>query len=292
MWIKSEIGSGNGVDTLASRTDFEMTSFVPEIAARAKISGELLGQASSLHCCMHLHPAHVVIALADASGGQLVWTEQFELEPNPSDSWQGALSFVRDRNWFEKVFRKCTLTFDTGEYTTIPLAFFESGREAQLLKFHTGKDYQTADVLSLGEFGAQFVFSVPDEIRSITNLFPNVRIFPASWMLARYGWMNASALGASIFIWQTDSKMDMVVLQDRKLLLLRSDHVQSPEDMLYHTSNAALRLGIDLENTAISVFSLSGGKEAEQLFSGYCRSLKTAPETDTAVIIKMHLSCV
>ena len=63
-----------------------MTPFVPEIAARAKISKELLGQASMLHCCIHLNPERVEILLADWSSGLPVWSEAFDIDPLQSEA--------------------------------------------------------------------------------------------------------------------------------------------------------------------------------------------------------------
>ncbi|MFM9986634.1 MAG: DUF3822 family protein [Flavobacteriales bacterium] len=269
-----------------------MTPYVPEIAARAKISKELLGQASMLHCCMHLNSDRVEISLADATTGQISWAEAFDIEPRVSGSWEEVLNFIAERNWFEKVFRKCTLTFDTGEYTVVPTAFFEQGREAQLLQFHTGKEYLQAEVLSLTEYGAQFVFDIPQGIRALSGHFPNIRIFPAAWIMARYAWMQAPATGSNIFIWQTGNRMDLLFLQDRKLLLCRNDLVQSAEDILYHAANAAMRLGVDFENTPLFLYSLKDDSTTRNVFASYCKELKPVHEGAVSIITKMQISCV
>ena len=269
-----------------------MTPFVPEIAARAKIPKELLGQASTLHCCMHINMARVEISLADASTGVVAWVEAFDIEPTKSESWEDVLKFVEERNWFEKVFRKCTLTFDTGDYTAMPVAFFEQGRETQLLQFHTGREYIQADSLPLSEFGAQFIFETPESIRSLSGHFPNIRIFPSAWIIARYAWLQSPQSGASIFIWHSGVSMDMVVIKDRKLLLSRSDKVQSAEDVLYHTSNAAMRLGLDFENTPLFLYSLKDGSSTHQLMARYCKELKPMEDGAVSLITRMQMSCV
>lgn len=269
-----------------------MPPFVPEIAARAKISKELLGQASLMHCCLHVSPSRIEIALFDASSGQVAWIDAFDLETTRHDSWDDVLSFISERNWFEKVYRKCTLTFDTGEYTLVPAAFFEAGREAHLLQFHTGKNHTSADVLALSEYGAHMVFEIPDAIRALSAHFPNIRIFPAAWILARYAWTQVQAHETAIVIWQSLATMDMAVIKDRKLLLLRNDAIRSPEDMLYHAANASLMLGIDFENTPVCIFPLKDGEATQHLFEGYCKELKTLRNGDVSMITKMHVACV
>src|SRR5688572_10672491 len=102
-----------------------MTAFVPGIAARALIPRDLLSQASALHLCMHIHPRWVAVALADAAGGQVTWSEQFDIEQAHVDTWDDVAGFIRGRNWSEKVFRKCTLTFDTADFTLVPSAFLQ-----------------------------------------------------------------------------------------------------------------------------------------------------------------------
>jgi len=159
------------------------------------------------------------------------------------------------------------------------------------LQFHTGKEHTQADTLSLGEFGAQFVFEMPVAIRSLSGHFPNIRIFPSSWIVARYAWLQSPPIGTSIFIWHTQSTMDMVVIKDRKLLLSRFDKIQSAEDILYHAANAAMRLGVDFENTSVFLFSLKDGSGAHRLFAGYCKELKPIEEGAVSIITKMQVSC-
>lgn len=277
--------------TLVSRTSL-MTPFVPEIAARARISKEILAQASALHCCMHVHPGAVAISLSDASSGQMVWSEFFEVESGNTESWHDVMAFIQERNWFEKVFRKCTLTFDTSEYTTVPQAFFESGQEQQLLTFQTGRTYENAFSLPLNEFGAQMVFSVPQKINPVSQLFPNVRIFPFAWIFARYCWMQSTASGSGIYLWQSATGLDMMILQNRRLLLLRHDQVQSPEDVLYHLANASMRLGVDLENAVVSLFTLTTNDALHTLLAGYCRGLVVTKEAGVDLITRMQVSCV
>ena len=92
----------------------KMSAFNPEIAARALMPKELLHEASSLHLCLHLSVGKMQVALAEASGRDFLWAEDFFFE-TIKHTYADAVDFTTGRNWSEKVFRKCTLTYDTAQ---------------------------------------------------------------------------------------------------------------------------------------------------------------------------------
>jgi hypothetical protein len=137
-----------------------MSTFNPEISARALIPKDLMGQASSLHLSMHLATDFVEAALAEAAGGEFHWTGIFPIESNQM-SGKDALHFVTERNWSDKVFRKCSVSFDTSEICLVPRAFFEPDKAMELIRTIIKNTYRT--LMTRGMKGC-YVWCADDEL--------------------------------------------------------------------------------------------------------------------------------
>ena len=100
-----------------------MSSFSPEIAAHALMPKDLLSQASSMHFAMHLSPTYVEAALAEAAGGEFHWARSFRIDAGHQTE-KDMVTFVNDRNWNERVFRKCTISYDVLKFWLVQAALF------------------------------------------------------------------------------------------------------------------------------------------------------------------------
>lgn len=232
-----------------------MSAFSPEIAARAMMPREYLNEASSLHFAMHLSSGYIQVALAEASGSEFLWSEDFTIEQR-KHSYADAVDFVSGRNWSEKVFRKCSLTFDTDEFTLVPNAFFDVAKGRDLLEFNTGKPSLLPAHLPLQEMDAVMIFNQDEYVRELSKQFPNVRIFPTAYLFIKNALARAERDETTLHLSRTSNHSLLAVVKNKKLLLLNHFDVQNEEDILYHASNAAMRLNIDFEHAGIELYEM------------------------------------
>ncbi len=271
-----------------------MPDFVPETIARALMPKELLAQASSLHLCLHVHPTWVFATVAEAASVQVLWTESFHLEHTATEKWADVIQFLIERNWADKVFRKCTLTFDTPEFTLVPSAFFEREKEQALLEFHTGRTHQHVSSLSISELNADLIFDTDAAIRQLIPKFPNVRIFPTAYLFARYALLFSPRDESSIHAFHAPGQLLLCIYKNRQLQLLNHYTVQGEEDVLYFVSNAAMQLNIDMEHVALKLYAHESDKKTLALLKNYNRTAEQSAHqslTPQPIITQMHLTC-
>jgi Protein of unknown function (DUF3822) len=266
-----------------------------ENMARAMMPREILAQASSMHLCMHIHPMWVCATVADAAGGQIVWTQAFQVTTPSADSFDLAIAFVSEKNWGDKVFRKCTISFDTGDFALVPSAFFQKQNELTLLQFQTGKQHLQAASLSLNELSAELIFEVDTPLQALTHKFPNARIFPSAFLLARFAHSQSAKEQNALHILFHQPYLTLAIVKNKELLLLNNYMAQSAEDVLYYTANAAMQLGVDLEHAQLKLYMPAANAELLELLKDYNTATEIAVSegtVDQPIITYMHLVCV
>lgn len=252
-----------------------MSAFNPEIAAKALMPRELLSEASSGHLCIHLSYGNIQVAVAEAAGRDIRWAEEFSID-SASSHFKDAVDFCAGRNWSEKIFRKCTLSYDTPLFTLVPAAFYDSKKQAELLKFHTGNASQASVALHLPEMDAYLVYEQEPHVRTLIKQFPNVRILPAAYLLIKHALLVAEKNESELHLVQLHQALLLAVIKDRKLMLINQFDAGNDEDALYHASNAALRLGIDFENAHLHVYQFPANETLVPLLKMYNRHVMRA----------------
>jgi hypothetical protein len=264
-----------------------MAVFNPELAARMKMPKELLDEASSLHFALHIGDRYVEAALYDAASSTCRWhviSEEFIGDP---------VEFIYQRNWHDQLFRKCTVSFDTLVYAIVPTPYFEEKQIAAYLQLQHGVLSNQPQHIELAELDAVCCFESPEWSARLMGFIPNARILPSAAVLARYAAIAATGDGASCVCWVTERQLTMVCLRQRKLHLLASNEVSSEEDVMYHFSNAAMRLGFDLEHLSLDLLIGRGMTELTELLSKYVRQVNTLEAADEigSYMPQIHVLC-
>jgi hypothetical protein len=247
-----------------------MSAFNPEISARAIIPKDLLGQASSLHLAIHINSEFVEASLSEAAGGEFHWSGIFPLETDHKNIRE-ALAFVSERNWGERVFRKCTVSFETPEVCLVPAAFFKEEKASELLSFQCEMSSPAAEFIEFPELDAVMIYGLPAWSADICRKFPNARFFPLAALALRHAQSFAGSGPDVLGIYACAHQLSLIVFRNRKVHLINHFHVEGDEDILYHATNAAMRLGIDFENAHIHVASTSGSESLCNLLKHYNR---------------------
>ncbi len=273
-----------------------MSSFSPEIAAHALMPKDLLSQASSMHFAMHLSPTYVEAVLAEAAGGEFHWARSFRIEAGHQTE-KDMVAFVNDRNWNERVFRKCTISYDVLKFCLVPAAFFNPESALNMLEFNCGKVDQGFSHIEMREFDAVLVHEVPTWLGVITHKFPNGRFFPSAYLFLKHAKTIAERDGHSMMIYQDGSMMMLCVFHSRKLLLANAYPIQNEEDILYYASNAAMRLNFDFEHVYLRIYSHTKDLSGLNLLGQYNRHCdlvfgdQDLQSPEASFISHLHILC-
>lgn len=252
-----------------------MANFSPEIAASAIIPKDLLGQASSLHFSMHIHQNFVEAALSEAAGGDFHWGGHFKIDQNASGH-QSAIDFINERNWNEKVFRKCTISFDTGNFCLVPKAFFNVDKQKEILQFGVGNLEGEVSHIDLPETDAVLVYEIPIWLNVFSRKFPNARLMPSAYLFARHTRIVAPKDRDFIGVYLSHTFMILAVYNKKNIILLNHFNAQNEEDVLYHCSNISMRLNLDFENVEMLIYDNSERQRNESVLNTYNRTCKQA----------------
>ncbi len=258
---------------------------------------ELLNQASSLHFAVHIGGKMIEATLADAASTEILWSEIFEMSGS-STSFAQSVEFISSCNWSERVFRKSTLSFDSMAFTLVPGAFFEVDKMEEVLVFNTGLTPENPGHTFLNEAGAQIIFDKPTVLDELISKFPNLRIFPSAWVFGKYAAQNSDKNNSHIHLYVNGNYLLLAAYKSQRLMMLNRFEVNSSEDLLYYTANAAIRLDIDLENCQIRLFDYLTGTQNVELLKNYCKNaeFKVSPKVNhksvnSSVITQLHLIC-
>ena len=273
-----------------------MSSFSLEIAAHALIPKELLSEASSLHFAVHLSTTYVEASLAECAGGELHWSRSFRPE-SAHQSVEEMLAFINERNWSERVFRRCTISYDVTKFCMVPFAFFSQENCRSMLEFNCGQLDNEVAYIEMRELDAVLIHEVPSWTQGLQSKFPNARFLPSSFLFLKHSAMIAERDGQSLMIYRDGNMMMLAAFKNRKLQLFNAYPIQNEEDILYYASNAAMRLNIDFEHVALHVYSHTKDNSLYGLLKHYNRStFQVYPEAgstsqEASFISHLHVLC-
>lgn len=270
-----------------------MGTFNPEIAAQAMIPKDLLGQASSLHFSLHLASDSSEAALSEAAGGELHWAHRLPREESSS----GALtSSLADRNWNEKIFRRCTVSYDAELFTLVPSGFFSAEKASELLSFSSGKSCRRVNHMALPEWDAVMIWEEPMDMATIPDVFPNARLMPSAYLVMKHCSTVIDRNTNTIALLRSGSLVNLFVFKQGMPVLVNAHQIHDDEDILYYASNAAMTLGIDFENCDILIYDRSIDVSLVNLLKHYNRNIKTMfsdseGEVKAGFISHLHVLC-
>lgn len=273
-----------------------MSAFSPEILAQALIPKDLLGHASSLHFSVHIGNQVIKTALSEAAGGDFHWSRSFLIESSSPDGGD-MMRFIAERNWNDKVFRKCTISFDVMRFCLVPMAFFNPDNARELLEFNCGEIGQEVDYVEVREADAMLIYESPSWRKELMKGFPNGRIFPSAFLFLKHAKGIAPKDADSVFIYDADSMMMLVIFKAGRLVLLNSYPAKNEEDVLYHASNAAMALNVDFENAFLNVYSFKDDLNLLNFLKQYNRNSRQliseegSNSGNTSFISHLHILC-
>ncbi len=210
-----------------------------------------------------------LLVLAEKSSIQLSLLEKktnrflaFEVFPNTElkeeFNWKSHLEFATTKSKIlrQYEFSKARICVTSNQYTLVPEALHHPGDEQNYFKLNF-KD--TTDVKINGAHISVYdlfaVFSIENELnKELQHLFQDPKIIHHSEVILNsVNRMSRNNSNRQLFLNVRQNEIDIVVTEGKKLILLNSFDRNSNEDVLYYSLFVCEQIGIDLEQTQLSL---------------------------------------
>jgi hypothetical protein len=166
-------------------------------------------------------------------------------------------------------YRSIHLIYESDVYQFVPIPVFRSNEAADYLSLQ--HKINKNDIVLYNYHPAWDtvnIFAIPKAIQAtLSQLFPNTIIehHVSYFLSAKVKTQHEN----SVFIWNRDKIMDLIVLKKGKLYLLNSFPYQTAEDFAYNTLNVIEQLSIDTENCAVRLFNAEKKTELKHTLEKY-----------------------
>ena len=266
-----------------------MSVFDLETAARALMPKEVFAQASNVHLALHVSNSYVLVCASDVASEKPIWNQSFTLTND--NGLSNGFSFITSRNWFDKVFRKVTLSFDSSLFTLIPEAFFDHNNMEEVLRFNHPTLQGETKQLEVREADSRMLFEWPASSETLLRMAPHIRVMRLAFLMARFAhhpqWNESDQINLLV----SDGRMVITAKKQHRLQLLNSYDVSNETDVLFHLSNLAIRLSFDIEHVPIVLMQGPESMSLEVLET-YCGAIRKSPFMNTLhPIIHLHSIC-
>jgi hypothetical protein len=212
----------------------------------------------------------VQLSLKERRSGQILAMEIITAEAKKFSGWRNLLENVSSssrilRNY---EFRQVSAGIISNQYTLVPEALFKAGDETIYFKknFSDSLNYNIR-FHQIPQNHLSIVFGVEPELEAeLMHLFQDPQIWHHSQALvAGFPALAKSDSGKGLWINIHNELLDIVVSENKKLLLTNTFHWQTNEDILYYTLFVSEQLEI---NTGLCNVNVTGNiVEGSALFS-------------------------
>jgi hypothetical protein len=171
---------------------------------------------------------------------------------------------------------------------------FDESVVADYLNMQHGFMEGSADYIELPEAEAVLCFEVPNWKTELIQYFPNARLMPLSALLTKVAAMKFQQQQECILVAVSSEAVTFACVRNKSLLLLSTQNSKTPEDVLYHLSNAAMRLEIDLGNCTVEILSHRTDDELSILLKRYIKEVLPIHQLDKAncsMFTQLHYLC-
>lgn len=221
----------------------------------------------------------VQMALKERRSGSLL---AFELIPakDKKESWKDLLENVSAQS---KVLRnyeflKVTACIMSPEFTLVPEALFKAGDE----EIYFRKNYPVSENLTIRaqhvqSFKLNIVFGIEKDLeKELNHLFQDPQLFHLSQaLLAGISMQLKVEAGKQLWLNIRRNKIDIIVSENRKLLLINSYSWQTNEDILYFTLFVCEQLELNPEKFPLTVTGeIENNSALQRLLENYIKSVR------------------
>lgn len=160
---------------------------------------------------------------------------------------------------------------ETGQYVFVPEALFVPQETDTYFNFQFAEDKNNVVIFNrVEEWGVVNVFSLPVALNEALNeLFPDeVAVHQMTYILTAKIRSNED----SLYVWIRPEAFDVVVLKDKKLLLMNGYQYNTPEDVAYYVLSIFEQLDLNIENTMVRLYQREKISQYHSLISQYIKN--------------------
>jgi hypothetical protein len=157
-----------------------------------------------------------------------------------------------------------------------------------------GKPAISIGYTELPEAEAVLCFEWPEWYSEVMRLIPNARILPQPVLLVRLVQSYTQSGDAGFLVAVSSGNATIAGFKNRALALLVTQPARTSEDILYHLSNAALRLQIDPENCRVFLLEAITDNENQSLLGRYVKmvsSISSPAGIEAPAVTQLHYLC-
>ena len=243
-----------------------------DLNTRVSILDESLftGEQKQYRILCTVDPGFISIAAVDPAKNKFCGFEGFHLtKPLPDEQFAGKMDEIAAQSEIlRKVeFSKVSVQFAGSRFTLIPAALFKAEDAAQYFYFNHRK--REGDVIHhevVSGFDAVNVFALPELLLSgLRKMFDKFSVHHHLTALAGAARLSSTRQESkSLFIHVHGSHLDLIAMEERKLLLANTYPLKSAEDGIYFVMMVCEQLALHPEKTSVIV---CGEVDRETAFS-------------------------
>jgi hypothetical protein len=221
----------------------------------------------------------VQLALKERRTGSVLALEVIPGSDKKQSDWKQLLENVsaNSRILRSYEFSKVTVGITTQEYTLVPEALFKPGDENVYFRKNFSSSMNlVVKAQFVPSFHLYILFGIDQELeKELNHLFQDPQLFHYTVaFLAGPGINRKADSGKQMWMNIHQNKMDIVILENKKLLLMNSFSWQTNEDVLYYSLYVCEQLELNPEKLLLSITGeIEAGSTLVQLIGNYFRNV-------------------
>ncbi len=170
-------------------------------------------------------------------------------------------------------YQEIQIILDSDKYTIIPNDLFKIKNAADFLGLqHSITPTENTAFNELISWGLVNVFSVSSTLKNaLSRLFPTIEIeHHISYFLTN---KLIHRSGTAVYVWLRPKMIDVVVINEGKILLINSYAYATPEDFAYYLLNIYEQLLLSKESVSLKLYNATSKPEIIALIKQYLSSV-------------------
>jgi hypothetical protein len=225
-------------------------------------------------------PNDVQIALKERRSGRILGFELLPLKNKEVTGWKEMLESVSSQSRILRnyEFLKVTAGIMSPQFTLVPEALYKDGDE----QIYFTKNFQLKDdkkiyVQHVPSFHLYTIFSIDVELeKELNHLFQDPQLLHYSHaLLSGISMQTNAGKGKQLWLNVRNDVADIVVFEERDLLLMNSYAWQKNEDILYYTLFVCEQMGMNPEKFILTATGdIDEGSALFRLLGNYIRTIE------------------
>jgi len=216
------------------------------------------------------------LCLRERRSGRILAVEMITTAPD-RQGWKQSLTHTSTSSRILKQleFSRVTVAVSSPEYTLVPEGLYHPGDEEAFFRKNFRRQSQILTARHVPSHNLYTVFSIDSEIhKDLNHYFQDPKILHHSQALLAGTTLRKSEPGKALLLHVQPRMVDLLVTENKGLVLLNSFSWQAKEDVLYYTLYICEQLGLDPDKVSVTTSGeASPDSELFKLLRNYIRNI-------------------